>query len=218
MSFPRKRESRKGPSRIRDRNPSFKNASKKRDGNAMIDKFLVTKGVSSKSPQDLVWGIVLETLRGRLRHLSILAVVIVVGAGISLVPPILFKFLIDVVIPQRDGALLVAVLFGLVVAPCGAMALTLLELYLRAEIGEFVSESLRLESFKGVMRGRVRAIEERGPGDIVHTITRACGHIGEVYIATKVLPFVASCIVLISTFAMMFSLNVKLAALGLRKL
>ena len=181
----------------------------------MMDKFLSTKGASSESPQDLVWGIVLETLRGRLRHLSILAVVMVVGAGISLVPPILFKFLIDVVIPQRDGGLLVAVLFGLVVAPCGVMALTLLELYLRAEIGEFVSESLRLEAFKGVMRGRVNAIEERGPGDIVHTITRACGHIGEVYIATKVLPFVASCIVLISTFAMMFSLNVKLASLGL---
>lgn len=181
----------------------------------MIGKVISTKGVPSKSPRDLVWEIVFETLRGRLKNLVVLAIVMVVGAGISLLPPILFKFLIDVVILQRDGGLLVAVLFGLVVTPCIAMALTLLELYLRAEIGEFVDEALRLESFKSVMRGRVSAIEELGPGGIVHTITRDCGRIGEVYIATKVLPFAASCIVFMSTFAMMFSLNANLASLGL---
>ena len=181
----------------------------------MMGKVISTKGLPSKSPQDLVWGIVFETLRGRLKNLAVLAVVMVAGAGIGLIPPILFQFLIDVVIIQRDGDLIVAVLFGLVVTPCIVMALTLLELYLRAEIGEFVDEALRLESFKSVMRGRVNAIEELGSGDIVHTITRDCGRIGEVYIATKVLPFAASCIVFISTFAMMFSLNVKLASLGL---
>ncbi len=139
----------------------------------------------------------------------------VVGTGISLIPPILFQFLIDVVIVQRDVSLLIAVLLGLVVTPCIVMALTLVELHLRAEIGEFVDEALRLESFKSVMRGQVSAIEQLGPGDIVHTITRDCGRIGEVYIATRVLPFVASCIVFICTFAMMFSLNVELACLGL---
>ena len=160
--------------------------------------------------QGRTFNIIVRELRKRVLMILLVVALMVVGTGVGLILPLLFKTLIDVAIPTKDGILVVWILVGMVVTPLLAIGLSALQDYLRAYMGEAVSQSLRKELFDHLIHARIIEIEKIKNGEIVHRITRECGRIGEVYVAQELLPLVSNAIVLLGTLVVMLIINWRL--------
>lgn len=146
-------------------------------------------------------------------HLHLLAGIIalvVVSTGVSLVSPLLVKRLIDEAIPARDVSLIALLLVGIVLFPLVAMTLGAVQNYLRAGIGEAVSQSLRQALFNHLLYVRMRDLERIASGRIIRTVMKVCGEIGEMYVANELLPVFTNAVLLLGTLGVMFFLNVRL--------
>ena len=148
------------------------------------------------------------------RKLTIVSVVffMLLGSGVTLIQPLFFKMLFDTAIPQKDTSLVWWLLLGMVIPPLVAIGISYLQGHLRVRIGESVTLSLRKEAFNHLIHAKVDEVEGIPKGGIVYRITRDAGKIGEVYIAQELLPVVSSAIMLLGTLALMFMLNINLAA------
>ena len=133
----------------------------------------------------------------------------------SLISPLLLKRLFDEAIPAADVALIVPLLVGIVVFPLITMALGAVQNYLRASIGEAVSQSLRQALFNHMLYVRMRNLEQITSGRIIRTITKVCGEIGEVYVTNELLPIFTNAALLLGTLGVMFYLNIRLLLVSL---
>mgnify|MGYP000601390472 CR=1 FL=1 len=134
-------------------------------------------------------------LREIKRHISVILLTVTlmfVGTGVGIVQPLMFKRLIDVAIPAKDSATIIWLLVGMVVAPLLAVGISSTQEYMRAYIGEAISQALRKELFEHLLHVRIPEIEKFKTGEIVYRITRECGRIGEFYVAQQLLPLVSN--------------------------
>jgi len=157
-------------------------------------------------------------LREIKRHISVILLTVTlmfVGTGVGIVQPLMFKRLIDVAIPAKDSATIIWLLVGMVVAPLLAVGISSTQEYMRAYIGEAISQALRKELFEHLLHVRIPEIEKFKTGEIVYRITRECGRIGEFYVAQQLLPLVSNTIVLSGTLVVMFAINWRLSLLAL---
>ena len=133
----------------------------------------------------------------------------------SLVSPLLVKRLIDEAIPAGNVALIVPLLIGIITFPLLTMALGAVQNYLRASIGEAVSQSLRQTLFNHMLRTKLHDLERITSGRIIRTITKVCGEIGEVYVSNELLPVFTNAVMLLGTLGVMFYLNTRLLLVSL---
>ena len=133
----------------------------------------------------------------------------------SLISPLLLKRLFDEAIPAGDIALIVPLLVGIIVFPLLAMALLAAQNYLRAGIGEAVSQSLRQALFNHVLYVRMKNLEQVASGRIIRAITKICGEIGEVYVSNELLPMFTNALLLLGTLGVMLYLNSRLLLVSL---
>ncbi len=140
---------------------------------------------------------------------------VIVSTGVSLISPLLLKRLFDEAIPAGDVALIVPLLVGIVVFPFITMALGAVQNYLRASIGEAVSQSLRQALFNHMLYVRLRDLERVVSGRIIHTIRKVCGEVGEVYVTNQLLPVFTNTVLLLGTLGVMFFLNGRLSLVSL---
>ncbi len=140
---------------------------------------------------------------------------VIVSTGVSLISPLLLKRLFDEAIPAADVALIVPLLVGIVVFPLITMALGAVQNYLRASIGEAVSQSLRQALFNHMLYVRMRNLEQIASGRIIRTITKVCGEVGEVYVTNELLPIFTNAALLLGTLGVMFYLNIRLLLVSL---
>ena len=139
----------------------------------------------------------------------------IVSTGVSLVSPLLVKRLIDEAIPTKDASLIALLLVGIVVIPLITMALGAVQNYLRAGIGEAVSQSLRQALFDHLLYMRMQHLDHVKSGRIIHTLTRICGEIGEKYVTNELLPVFTNAVLLLGTLGVMFFLNFRLLVASL---
>ncbi len=154
--------------------------------------------------------VVRRQLRAHLHLLAGIVALVIVSTGVSLVSPLLVKRLIDEAIPARDVSLIVLLLVGIVLFPLVAMTLGAVQNYLRAGIGEAVSQSLRQALFNHLLYVRMRDLERIASGRIIRTIMKVCGEIGEMYVANELLPVFTNAVLLLGTLGVMFFLNIRL--------
>lgn len=154
--------------------------------------------------------IVIGELKQHLSKIILMMLLVLVGTGMGLISPLLIKAMFDSAVPNRDYTLLLNLLVGIVVTSTLAMGLQALQNYFRARIGEDISQRLRKSLFAHIIRVRLLDIERITSGSIIHTITRACGQIGEVYIADKLLPVIVNSITLIGIILVMIFINWQL--------
>ncbi|MDE2817470.1 MAG: ABC transporter ATP-binding protein [Chloroflexota bacterium] len=140
---------------------------------------------------------------------------VVVSTGVSLISPLLLKRLFDEAIPAGDIALIVPLLVGIIVFPLLAMALVAAQNYLRAGIGEAVSQSLRQALFNHVLYVRMKDLEQVASGRIIRAVTKICGEIGEVYVSNELLPMFTNALLLLGTLGVMLYLNSRLLLVSL---
>lgn len=165
--------------------------------------------------QGRTFNIIVQELRKRVLTILLVLALMGVGTVIGIIQPLLFKTLIDEAIPTKDGTLVAWLLVGMVVTPLFSIGLSALQGYLRAHIGEAVSQSLRKAMFDHLMHTRIAEMERIKTGEIVYRITRECGRIGELYVAQQLLPFVSNAIVFLGTFVVMFIINWQMSLLAL---
>ncbi len=125
------------------------------------------------------------------------------------------KRLFDEAIPAGDIALIVPLLVGIIVFPLLAMALVAAQNYLRAGIGEAVSQSLRQALFNHVLYVRMKDLEQVASGRIIRAVTKICGEIGEVYVSNELLPMFTNALLLLGTLGVMLYLNSRLLLVSL---
>ena len=125
------------------------------------------------------------------------------------------KRLFDEAIPAGDIALVAPLLVGIIVFPLLAMALGAVQNYLRAGIGEAVSQSLRQALFNHVLYVRMKNLEQVASGRIIRAITKVCGEIGEVYVSNELLPMFTNALLLLGTLGVMLYLNSRLLLVSL---
>ncbi len=166
-------------------------------------------------PNRTTYHVVTRQLRAHMHLIAGIIALVIVSTGVSLVSPLLVKRLIDDAISAQDVALIVLLLVGIIAFPLIAMALGAVQNYLRASIGEAVSQSLRQALFNHIMYVRMQDLERVASGRIIRTITKVCGEIGEVYVSNELLPMFTNAVLLLGTLGVMSFLNGRLLLVSL---
>ena len=172
-------------------------------------------GGSTIERKHTTYHVVTRQLRAHWHLIAGIIALVIVSTGVSLVSPLLVKRLIDEAIPARDISLIAILLVGIVAFPLLTMALGAVQNYLRASIGEAVSQSLRQTLFNHMLRAKLHDLERVTSGPIIRTITKVCGEIGEVYVSNELLPVFTNAVLLLGTLGVMFFLNSRLLLVSL---
>ena len=123
-------------------------------------------------PNRTTYHVVTQQLRAHAHLIAGIIALVIVSTGVSLVSPLLVKRLIDDAISAQDVALIVLLLVGIIAFPLIAMALGAVQNYLRASIGEAVSQSLRQALFNHVLYVRMQDLERVASGRIMYARLR----------------------------------------------
>src|SRR5207247_6744004 len=86
---------------------------------------------------------------------------------LSVIPPLLFRNLLDVAIPQRDFARLNWLALGMVAIPFASGLLGVLQRYLGSQIGEGVIYDLRCALFRHLQRMSLRFFTNTHTGELM---------------------------------------------------
>lgn len=139
---------------------------------------------------------------------------ILIGALVALVPPFLFRRIVDDAIPRADRGLIVVLTVVLVVAAFGDALLQIVQRWFSSRIGEGLIFDLRVALFDKVQRmplafftrTQTGALISRLNNDVVGAQTAVTGTLGSV---------VSNVVVLVTTLAAMFLLEWRLTLLSL---
>ncbi len=161
------------------------------------------------------FGLLKEELKKQVSRIALLIFVAILGTGVGLIQPLLFKALIDTAIPTSDLRLIGLLLVGMVVVPVLGAGLYSANHYLRAFIGEAVAQRLRGELFNHLLYARLAELGNFKTGELISRLTRSCGMIGEVYVTDHLLPLLMNVILLVGTLTAMTALSWRLSLLAL---
>ncbi len=161
------------------------------------------------------FGLLKEELRKQIPRIALLIFVSILGTGVGLIQPLLFKALIDTAIPTSDLRLIGMLLVGMVIVPVLGAGLSSANHYLRAFIGEAVAQRLRRELFNHLLYVRLAELGKFKTGELISRLTSSCGKIGEVYVADHLLPLLMNAILLLGTLTAMTALSWRLSLMAL---
>ena len=174
-------------------------------------EFDESKGRPQVSRQLL--GRVLAYSRPYRRPLALMLVTIIVTALIGLVPPLLYRDLIDNVLPNRDFARLSWLALGMIGIPLVSGLIGVGQRYLSARVGEGVIYSLRQSMYDHLQRMSLRFFTHTKSGEIVSRFNNDV--VGAQSAVVGTLPdIVSNGITLVSTLAVMISIEWRLALLS----
>jgi ATP-binding cassette subfamily B protein len=139
---------------------------------------------------------------------------IVVAAAIALVPPLLFRTIVDTAIPAGDKRRIVVLTIVLVVVALGDAILSIVQRWYSSRIGEGLIYDLRVALFDKVQhmpiafftRTQTGALISRLNNDVVGAQTAVTGTLGSV---------VSNVVVLVTTLGAMLALEWRLTVLSL---
>ncbi|HSJ56715.1 MAG TPA: ABC transporter ATP-binding protein [Anaerolineae bacterium] len=148
-------------------------------------------------------------------RLSIVAMIGLIGLAslIQLIPPLLFRELIDVVLPTRDVPRLNMLALALIAIPVVSGLLGVAERYLSARIGEGIIYDLRQEMYTHLARMSLRFFTHTKAGEIMSRFNNDV--VGAQTAVTGTLPNIfTNGITLVSTLLVMISIEWRLAILS----
>ncbi len=95
---------------------------------------------------------VLRLARPYRRHLVGFLVAVVAGSGVVVVPPLLFRAILDDAVPHKDYGLLLALSLGVVALTIANFGLSLLQRWYAARVGEGLIFDMRVALFDHIQR------------------------------------------------------------------
>ena len=126
------------------------------------------------------------------------------GAAVGIVPALLVGTLIDHALPGGDLGLAAVLAGGMAGAALALLILSSSESYMRASIGEAVSQRLRQKAFDRVSAAELVELEQIPSQQLVFRLTRSCGRIGDLYVSQSLLPAASHALLLVAALAAMF--------------
>lgn len=158
-------------------------------------------------------GRVLDYARPYWRSLALMLAAIAVTALIGLVPPLLYRDLIDNVLPNRDFARLNLLALGMIGIPVVSGLIGVGQRYLSARVGEGIICDLRQSMYDHLQRMSLRFFTHTRSGEIVSRFNNDV--VGAQSAVTGTLPdIVSNGITLVSTLAVMITIEWRLALLS----
>ncbi len=158
-------------------------------------------------------GRVLGYARPYVGTLSLMLVVIIADSLVGLVPPLLYRELIDTVLPGRDLARLNLLALGMIGIPLLSGLIGVAQRYLSARMGEGVIFDLRQQLYTHVQRLSLRFFTHTKSGEILSRLNNDV--VGAQSAVTSTLPnIVTNVVTLVSTLVVMVSIEWRLALLA----
>ena len=143
-----------------------------------------------------------------------LTLVTIVGISLlELIPPLLYRDLIDNVLPQRDFARLNLLALGMIGIPVLSGLLSVVQRYFSARVGEGIIFDLRQQMYQHLQRMSLRFFTHTKSGEIISRFNNDV--VGAQNAISGTLPnIVTNLITLVSTLAVMVSIEWRLALLS----
>lgn len=168
-------------------------------GKATVDRRLIRRVMSySRS----YWG-----------YIALVLVAIIMISLIELIPPLLYRNLIDVVIPGRDFRQLTILAIGMIGIPILSGLIGIVERYFSAKAGEGIIFDLRQEMYTHLQDMSLRFFTHTRSGEIVSRFNNDV--VGAQNAITGTIPnIVTNLVTLISTLVVMVTINPLLTLLS----
>lgn len=128
---------------------------------------------------------------------------------LSLVPPLLYRELIDVALPQRDLGRLNLLAAGMIGIPIASGLVGVLQRYLSAQIGEGIIYDLRRALFSHLQRMSLRFFTNSRTGELMARLSNDVVGAQQAITSTAV-SILSNVVALVGTLAIMLSLEWRL--------
>lgn len=161
------------------------------------------KKTKASESRKIIFG---QLYRRKLFILGILFITLLISL-LGLVHPIVYKMMIDQIIPARDQYQLLFMLLILIVTPWLIVLATSLKNYWSALLGGYITRTLREKCFEICLGAKYKCFENLTADQIIHKITRECGRVGELYITNDVITFITELISFFVIIITIFVLN-----------
>lgn len=146
-------------------------------------------------------------------YIAIVLAAIIVTSLIELVPPLLYRNLIDVVIPEKNFSQLTLLAVGMIGIPVLSGLIGIVERYFSAKAGEGIIFDLRQEMYSHLQKMSLRFFTHTRSGEIVSRFNSDV--VGAQNAITGTLPnIVTNLVTLISTLIVMITIDARLTLLS----
>jgi ATP-binding cassette subfamily B protein len=139
---------------------------------------------------------------------------ILISAGLGMAPPFLLRAVLDQAIPQRDTALLTALVAGMVGVAVVTGALGVAQTWLSNLVGQRVMHDLRSAVYRHLQRLSLAFFTRTRTGEVQSRISNDIGGVQTV-VTTTATSIVSNSTTVIATVVAMFLLDWRLAAFSL---
>ena len=169
-------------------------------GKAKIDRKLLLRIMAYARPY---WG-----------NIAIVLIAIVIISLIELIPPLLFRTLIDVVIPEKDFRQLTILALAMIGIPIISGLIGIVDRYFSAKAGEGIIFDLRQEMYDHLQIMSLRFFTHTRSGEIVSRFSSDV--VGAQNAITGTIPnIVTNLVTLLSTLVVMITIDARLTILSI---
>lgn len=163
--------------------------------------------------RDLLWR-VMQYARPYWRSISIVLITIVTISLLELIPPLLYRELIDEVLPNRNVSRLNLLALAMIAIPLASGLISVVQRYFSARVGEGIIFDLRQQMYEHLHRMGLRFFTRTKSGEIVSRFNNDV--VGAQNAITGTVPnIVTNAITLISTLAVMLTIEWRLTLLSI---
>jgi ATP-binding cassette subfamily B protein len=169
-------------------------------GKAKIDRILINRISTYARPY---WG-----------YIVIVLIAIILISLIELIPPLIFRTLIDNVIPEKDFRQLTILAITMIAIPITSGLIGIVERYFSAKAGEGIIFDLRQEMYDHLQHMSIRFFTHTRSGEIVSRFNSDV--VGAQNAITGTIPsIVTNLVTLISTLIVMITIDARLTVLSI---
>lgn len=168
-------------------------------------------------PPKVTWTLVKRVLayaRPYRVHIIVSLLIVSVQTGLGLLQPLIFRDLIDSVLPSGDVSRLNVLALGLIAIPLVTSALGVLNRWINATIGEGVIYRLRSALYGHMQRMSLRFFTNTKTGELMSRLNNDVVDAQNV-ISNSLVEIITDVLTVVFTLAVMFTLEWRLTILGL---
>jgi ATP-binding cassette subfamily B protein len=147
-------------------------------------------------------------------RLSIVLGLIAISAGLGIISPFLLREVLDKAIPDRDTALLTALVAGMIAISIATSALGVAQTWLSNAVGQRVMHDLRAAVYRHLQRMSLAFFTKTRTGEVQSRIANDIGGVQNVVTSTAT-SIVSNVTTVLATIVAMFALDWRLAVFSL---
>lgn len=174
------------------------------------------KGDETVEPSKVTWGLVRRVMSYakpyQLMIISLLALIIIT-TGLQLVSPLIMRDLIDYTLPNKDMGRLNLLALGMVTIPLVSGGIRVFQRRLSAKIGEGVTYDLRVALYDHLQKMSLRFFTNTKTGELMSRLNNDVID-AQRAISQTIIDIVTNLITVVSTLAVMLTMEWRLTLLG----